>query len=141
MESPKTESTNNIADSDLKTKVVEITPTKEQDKTNSKLTEETAKNGPTEAEWQESYKQIVLEAQTYIELCIKGTMSKERFESVIGVLNMYADQVPEKDKSDSKKLASVIAANELDKVKNMYTQLGREDFSELHESAKSIFFD
>lgn len=99
-------------------------------------------NEPTEAEWQESYRGILLnEAQSYIELSVRGTLTKDRFDSAVGVLEKYATRVAPDQQEAFKKLADTVKANDLDSAKKQYKVLGGEDFPELSKDAKPLSFN
>jgi hypothetical protein len=87
---------------------------------------------PTDEEWQASYKDILLsEARTYIELTVKGTMSKERLESANGVLKQQAEKITGPDKEKFNELVTAVERENLKEAKRLYISLGGEDFEEL----------
>ncbi|MFD1886844.1 hypothetical protein [Paenibacillus wenxiniae] len=97
---------------------------------------------PTEAEWQESYKEILLnETQSYIELSVRGTLSKDRFDSAVGVLEKYAPRVAPDQQEAFKNLADMVKANDLDSAKRQFKYLGGEDFEELNKNADAVSFN
>lgn len=87
---------------------------------------------PTDEEWQASYKDILLsEARTYIELTVKGTMSKERLESANGVLKQQVEKITGPDKEKFNELVKAVGKENLKEAKRLYISLGGEDFDEL----------
>ncbi len=108
-------------------------PQKEQAKPTEPEKKEEAKE-PTEEEWQKSYREIALgEAQAYIELTVKGTITPENHESRTGVLLQYSEKITGEDKEDFKKLAEAVKSDNLAEAKRLYTTLGGEDFEELNK--------
>ncbi|MFS8215527.1 hypothetical protein [Paenibacillus polymyxa] len=98
-------------------------------------TEEKAeKTEPTQEEWQASYKQILLnETSSYIELTVKGTLSFERHESAIKVLNKYSEKVAPSEKDNASKLAEAVEKDNLATAQKIYILMGGDDFPELHK--------
>ncbi|AJE54182.1 hypothetical protein [Paenibacillus polymyxa] len=89
---------------------------------------------PTQEEWQASYKQIVLnETSSYIELTVKGTLSVERHESALKVLNKYFEKVAPSEKDSALKLASAVKKDDLATAQKIYILMGGDDFPELHK--------
>lgn len=87
---------------------------------------------PTAAEWQASHKKIILnEAQSYIELSVQQTLSKERYDSAVDVIQTYTDKIDDADKASFQKLSTAVEADELENAKKVYTSLGGEPFPEL----------
>lgn len=100
----------------------------------SKASEETKE--PTDEEWQASYKQIALsEAQAYIELTVKGTITPDSHESRAKVLLSQAEKITGSDKESFQKLADAVQSDDLASSKALYTKLGGEDFPELTKEA------
>jgi apolipoprotein N-acyltransferase len=96
--------------------------------------EKTSEKEPSEAEWQASYKQIVLnETSSYIELTVKGTLSVDRHESAIKVLNKYSEKVAPSEKDNASKLAAAVEKDDLATTQKIYISMGGEDFPELHK--------
>ncbi|QDH23905.1 excalibur calcium-binding domain-containing protein [Saccharibacillus brassicae] len=87
---------------------------------------------PTAAEWQANHKKIVMnETQSYIELSVRQTLSKDRYESAVDVVKTYADKIDDADKASFQKLAAAVEADDLEGAKKIYTSIGGEYFSEL----------
>lgn len=102
--------------------------------TEAKVAEETKE--PTDEEWQASYKQIALsEAQAYIELTVKGTITPESHESRTKVLLSQAEKITGSDKESFQKLAYAVQSDDLAASKDLYTKLGGDDFPELTKQA------
>lgn len=102
--------------------------------TEAKDSEETKE--PTDEEWQASYKQIALsEAQAYIELTVKGTITPENHESRTKVLLSQAEKITGSDKESFQNLAAAVQSDDLKASKELYTKLGGEDFPELTKEA------
>lgn len=108
-------------------------PQKEQTGQTEPTKKEEAKE-PTEEEWQKSYREIALgEAQAYIELTVKGTITPENHESRTGVLLQYSKKITGEDKENFGKLAEAVKSDNLAEAKRLYTELGGEDFEELNK--------
>lgn len=104
-------------------KTVATSDNKQEEKNNAE---------PSDEEWQASYKDILLsEARTYIELTVKGTMSKERLESANGVLKQQAEKITGPDKEKFNELVKAVEKENLKEAKRLYISLGGEDFDEL----------
>ncbi|MEC0107286.1 Ltp family lipoprotein [Paenibacillus taichungensis] len=102
--------------------------------TETKAAEETKE--PTDEEWQASFKQIALnEAQSYIELTVRGTMTPESHESRTKVLLSQAEKITGPDKESFQQLAAAVQSDDLAASKELFTKLGGEDFPELTKEA------
>lgn len=122
-------------DSEKKTDPVVINETASEKKNASASDNKQEKKDiaePTDEEWQASYKDILLsEARTYIELTVKGTISKERLESANGVLKQQVEKITGPDKEKFNELVTAVEKENLKEAKRLYISLGGEDFDEL----------
>ncbi|OPG99060.1 hypothetical protein B2I21_07545 [Chryseobacterium mucoviscidosis] len=95
-------------------------------------------NEPTDEEWQESFKRIALsEAQAYIELTVKGTITPENHESRTKVLLSQAEKITGSEKETFKELAEAVKSDDLATSKELYIKLGGEDFPELTKEVQA----
>ncbi|MDH6674664.1 hypothetical protein M2277_005361 [Paenibacillus sp. LBL] len=109
----------------------------DEQKENSESSENEKSNEPTEEEWQESYRKIMMnEARTYIQLTVRGTISKDRYNSSVGVLNQQLNKLKGDDKAKYDELVKAVEKDDLKTAKDKYTALGGEDFEDLHKDPK-----
>ncbi|MEJ8306679.1 DUF3862 domain-containing protein [Saccharibacillus sacchari] len=103
--------------------------------------EEAAANEPTQEEWEASYREIVLnETESYITSSAKKALSKDGYESALGVIEMYSARVGTEQLDGYSRLAAAVKANDLDETKAIYKELGGEDFPELSQDAEPVDF-
>lgn len=113
-----------------------VTPVEAKEQNAEDTTEVKETKEPTDEEWQESFKKIALsEAQAYIELTVKGTITPENHESRTNVLLSQAEKITGSDKESFQKLANAVKSDDLATSKQLYTTLGGEDFPELTKEA------
>lgn len=99
---------------------------------------EKPKAEPSDEEWQKSYKKIALgEAASYIQTKVKGTLTNDLIKSRSGVIKQQANKLTS-DKEKFEDLAAAVSADDTESVKKIYTELGGEDFPELHKEAKPL---
>ncbi|MFF2909746.1 DUF3862 domain-containing protein [Paenibacillus sp. NPDC057934] len=102
-------------------------------------TEKPKATEPSDEAWQKSFRKIALnEAGAYIEIKVKGTMTNDLIKSRSGVIKQQADKITNDDKGKFMDLAAAVAADDTENVKKIYTELGGEDFPELHKAAKPV---
>ncbi|GEM_PF-4121156 len=108
-------------------------------KTKDSTTDKPVDKEPTAEEWEASYQQMVLnETQSYITSSVKKALSKDAYESRLGVIEKYSQKVGADKKEAFSRLAAAVKVNDLDKAKAIYKELGGEDFPELNQDAKPV---
>lgn len=133
--SAKTETAVKAENTDSKPATVE--QAKEPAKSEEKKTEEKVNgNGLTEKQQQDLYhNSIINETASYIQLKVKGTLSKDRYESAKKLINNFLSNYNGTDKAKLQALADAVNADDLKAAQKQYIALGGEDFEELHKEA------
>ncbi|CAH1209610.1 hypothetical protein PAECIP111893_03074 [Paenibacillus plantiphilus] len=91
----------------------------------SAIVNTTPKKEPTEAEWQASYREILLkEASRYLELTHKKTITAASKAASVKVLKKYTEKLTGEDEEKFEKLTSLIQKDNFDKAKQLYLSLG-----------------
>lgn len=86
---------------------------------------------------QENYKEAALgEAQAYIQLTVRGTITPEEHRSRTIDLSWEASKITGLERELFSQLAQAVKLNDINEAKRLYIALGGKDFEEIHKDPK-----